>query len=155
MAYDGRMRCLVAIAVVALGSCDLVFRVAERPDAPDGDGDSDGTIDRLDNCPTLANPDQHDEDGDGVGDVCDNCPHVANKGQDNTIETNAGRPADEVGDACDDSVEADCIALFAPFTAPIATTQVTGNWELDLASDAMVQRSQTTQNALLTINTGT
>ncbi|MFI5315854.1 MAG: thrombospondin type 3 repeat-containing protein, partial [Myxococcota bacterium] len=62
-------------------------------DAPDGtrqflwhgalpsnaiDADGDGFPDGVDNCPTVANPDQADADFDGVGDACDNCVNVAN-----------------------------------------------------------------------------
>lgn len=37
------------------------------------DGDSDGTCDALDVCPTVSDPAQADGDFDGVGDACDVC----------------------------------------------------------------------------------
>lgn len=35
------------------------------------DADADGITDDADNCPSHANPAQHDTDGDGAGDACD------------------------------------------------------------------------------------
>ena len=55
----------------------LLLAVAGRPASADcsvpagPDGDGDGICDADDNCPSVANADQHDIDGDTVGDVCD------------------------------------------------------------------------------------
>jgi hypothetical protein len=49
----------------------VLTAVPDDPQVPDVDGD--GVEDERDNCPTLANGDQHDADGDRVGDVCDQC----------------------------------------------------------------------------------
>ncbi|MEZ4459669.1 MAG: VWA domain-containing protein [bacterium] len=60
---------------------------------PWAEGDDDGIVDRADNCPFTANPDQTDTDGDGIGDVCDNCPDKPNTDQSDSSGTG-------VGDAC-------------------------------------------------------
>jgi hypothetical protein len=41
------------------------------PDECREDGDGDGAVDPLDNCPAVVNPDQRDIDHNGVGDACD------------------------------------------------------------------------------------
>ena len=35
------------------------------------------TVEVIDDCPTVANPDQSDTDSDGVGQACDTCPLVS------------------------------------------------------------------------------
>ena len=82
------------------------------------DRDQDGSPDELDNCPTVANPDQLNTDqslptgGDGEGDACDidddddgfadtgdSCPVTPNSGVD--------EDKDEIDDACDPSPDMD------------------------------------------------
>jgi len=46
------------------------------------DTDSDGVVDREDNCVEVSNAEQTDSDEDGKGDACDDCPEDANPGDD-------------------------------------------------------------------------
>lgn len=70
------------------------------------DTDGDGVRDTMDDCVTIANPDQADENRNGLGDVCDdydrdgvmnpkdNCPSHPNRNQSDTDH-------DGKGDVCD------------------------------------------------------
>src|SRR5262249_25896179 len=46
------------------------LRIKFRIDTPAVDHDGDGVFDWLDDCPTVANPDQKDSLHNGVGDAC-------------------------------------------------------------------------------------
>lgn len=103
-------------------------RVDAGSDAPAAtDGDHDGVPDRTDNCPTMANPDQHDEDGDGIGDVCDPCPQVADAVTDSD--------GDGLPDACDPHpmTPGDHLLVFEPFTG---SGNVPAGWTLAAAGSA-------------------
>jgi hypothetical protein len=63
--YTGQTDIAVPEAQVAVSVIDSY--VAE----PTVDSDGDGIADVVDNCPTIANPNQLDSDGDGTGDSCD------------------------------------------------------------------------------------
>lgn len=69
-------------------------------DACDEDPDNDGVSNSMDNCPSMANPDQKDQDQDGIGDACDNCPTVVNTNQSDSNKN-------MVGDACEGSIDTD------------------------------------------------
>lgn len=107
--FTGQDVCSVvnAFASVGLGNpdsdCDGLSDDFEADD--DGDSHDDG----VDNCPTIANPNQADNDRDLLGDVCDNdddndtlpdsrdnCPLEFNNGQGDI-------DFDGRGDVCDDS----------------------------------------------------
>lgn len=52
------------------GSMKRVFAKRYRFGSEGGDRDGDGVPDGVDNCPSVANPEQSDADGDGLGDDC-------------------------------------------------------------------------------------
>jgi hypothetical protein len=70
-----------------------------------------------------------DEDQDGVHDRCDNCPSDPNTDQRNQLETNVGRLADGVGDACDPqpNLAGDAMVFFDGFGGTRLDSAWTGN----------------------------
>jgi hypothetical protein len=54
-----------------LESGDIAIRDNVAGELPPSDADSDGVLDDVDNCPSVANAEQQDRDGDGTGDACD------------------------------------------------------------------------------------
>jgi len=88
------------------------------------DSDRDGIDDAIDNCPSVANPDQSDLDADGVGDACDDCPVVSDP-----LPVQADFDGDGIGDACDPypSTAGDCLLVFDTFSDPQAFS---ANWSV-------------------------
>lgn len=66
-----------------------------QTDATTADGDGDGVLDGVDNCPDVSNPQQEDGDGDGAGDACDAEPTVGNFSLNGQLLTIGGRAVDE------------------------------------------------------------
>lgn len=124
--------------VIQNAAIDQLLTVTESSNL---DGDGDGIIDSLDNCPAVANADQTDSDGDGLGDACDvappadadgdgivdsldNCPAIANADQTDS-------DADGIGDACDStSLPPPAVASVSPQRVNLGsslTSTVTGS----------------------------
>lgn len=129
-----RCRLAVAVAVVVVGGGPACGRVGFDPGgdgaAATGDRDGDGVPDATDNCPDVANPDQHDEDGDQIGDACDLCPHLPATPGMPELDTDH----DGIGDDCDPNPGAiDQVLAFLTFDQALPST-----WTITPPAGAMV-----------------
>jgi 6-phosphogluconolactonase (cycloisomerase 2 family) len=86
-----------ASSVVVSPDGAFLYAAAEADDAVtvfarEADTDDDGVINAVDNCPTVANPNQADADNDGIGDACDPTPNPPPSGSNDTTapETTIG-----------------------------------------------------------------
>jgi PKD repeat protein len=95
----------------------------------DIDSDYDGTVDGVDNCPDVRNPEQVDIDGDGLGNACDtdidgdgfdneidNCPMLSNPDQ-TDVE------GDGFGNAC---TQTHCVTNSEEFQAALTIAESNG-----------------------------
>jgi hypothetical protein len=144
------------VAILGLAGCSFEHGAlggsdARMPDVPpDGsslvDTDGDGLVDSVDNCPAVANSDQHDEDGDHVGDTCDPCPQLA--------AVQADSDGDTIGDGCDPhpTASGDVLVTFEPFSGssvPAGWTAVIGaigDWQV--TSDELRHTADTSPHVL-------
>src|SRR5262245_18727525 len=116
------------VHVLALGVVVVAGgRIGFDPGVDDDlDGDGDGIVDLIDNCPGLPNPFQDNEDGDALGDACDPCPPYA----DAPVVDIDG---DSVSDACDPNptMVGDRIVVFEGFEHPTASSMTRGTWTFE------------------------
>jgi hypothetical protein len=132
-AGGGRPLLVVARDLNGDGRPDLVVANGRIPDRSDisvllnegpADSDEDGVGTRLDNCPTVYNPDQTNSDGDRQGDACDNCPNLKAASQNDADK-------DGIGDLCDACTDTDRDGLgnpgFPAGTCPVDNCPTVGN----------------------------
>jgi hypothetical protein len=108
----GRRYYFVAESADSSGNNGVFAELSFATLVPLVDTDGDGIGDSVDNCPSLANPDQADGDSDGQGDACDVCPRDAANDADqdglcgdvDACPTQHPGPVDANGDGCPDAV---------------------------------------------------
>jgi hypothetical protein len=112
-----------------LNTCGLLIGTfgVQCSDAVDTDGD--GIADIMDNCPTVANPDQADSDDDGIGDACEIFRSWY-------VKPDGSGDAPTIQAAIDSAVDYDTVLVAAgTYTGP-------GNRELDFQGKSILVTSE-------------
>jgi hypothetical protein len=95
----------VVVLILACAGCDKVLGLHEvympgecnAPELQDElDEDGDGQLNKVDECPLVANQTTNDEDTDGAPDDCDLCPQIMS-----AADTGGDPDCDGIGAACD------------------------------------------------------
>lgn len=132
----------------------------------DEDTDGDGIMSSVDNCPSVANPDQKDSDADGIGDACDddidgdgilnafdNCPTVSNTTQQDLDN-------DGIGDACDNDIDGDgipnaqdnCPLIYNPDQADLDSDGIGDSCDDDIDGDGIPNKEDPQMDYVLISN---
>ena len=110
---------------------------------PDEDGDE--WNDMVDNCPSIANPEQRDRDRDGIGNDCDTCPSTPNNDPNGLTQSDCTLVGETEPNNNSEQAQAivvpqmgEAIAIAGTIEAPANDTQSADRFMIMVASQSLV-----------------